>query len=712
MLKSELPEINLDDQSYGDILKAAIGRIPWLYPEWTDFNAHDPGITILELLAWYKETQQYHLNFMQEETYRALIKLLGLKINGESCAECLVRLPFEEGARYPDGTRFESPDGASFELDGEIDPSEADLREMYIEGSAVTDVTQLLNDELIAVPPFNYAGEPGTSLLLRFEKLGGGSLRLYMNVSDASKVARNPFGEDDDYQPRKLKYSLEGYGELETLSDETHSLSVSGYLTLKLPEPEKRVKSDAGAGLPEGYYLRIALADGDGGCEEIVRLLTVSADLYRAKQLRTLAKTVEKQADDGKLVFDDALSLDGEVLVFTADRKAEDGLKQAEIVSVEAGGGRKTIEAALDGRSLGGKVICVTLDPLMCGEMLFDSSGLPNQTVMLNTMSQTALSSRLTLICDTLMRDGSVSPAVWTLTGNLKAHGPRDRVFAYDPSSSEVTFGDGLNGAIPPKGKKAILVSSLEISLCGGGNLPSGRFTSWVSSDQKFWHTEAVGGVNAERAADAIKRLPELLDTPKKCASLADYERLALSTPGLRIASAKAIPCYDPDSPVDTLSKASSKDSPAVTIAVLPYSDIDDEKNGAGHALPDRRFLERVAEYVGRYRPVCSVVRIIAPRYLAVSVSVKLAAYSGEGFKKEAEKALGDYFSRDGMFAIGRDISRDSLTAALYKLGGVKRVIGLEIKALDAGAYQSADGTLRIPQNAAAYLASSDIQIV
>ena len=49
----------LDDQRFEDILHEAVGRLPWLCPQWTDHNAHDPGITILELMAWYKEMQQY-----------------------------------------------------------------------------------------------------------------------------------------------------------------------------------------------------------------------------------------------------------------------------------------------------------------------------------------------------------------------------------------------------------------------------------------------------------------------------------------------------------------------------------------------------------------------------------------------------------------------------------------------------------------------------
>ena len=68
---------NLDDQTYEEIVKAAKGRLPWLCPAWTDHNAHDPGITILELMAWYKEIQQYHMNQFTDELRWKLLKLAG-----------------------------------------------------------------------------------------------------------------------------------------------------------------------------------------------------------------------------------------------------------------------------------------------------------------------------------------------------------------------------------------------------------------------------------------------------------------------------------------------------------------------------------------------------------------------------------------------------------------------------------------------------------
>ena len=50
MLRTE----NLDDQTFAEIVEEAVKSIPTVFPEWTDHNAHDPGITLQELFAWYK----------------------------------------------------------------------------------------------------------------------------------------------------------------------------------------------------------------------------------------------------------------------------------------------------------------------------------------------------------------------------------------------------------------------------------------------------------------------------------------------------------------------------------------------------------------------------------------------------------------------------------------------------------------------------------
>lgn len=64
----------LDDQNYAEIVEAAKRRIPVIFPEWTDFNEHDPGITVIELFAWLKEMQQYTLDRIPDSTREAMLR--------------------------------------------------------------------------------------------------------------------------------------------------------------------------------------------------------------------------------------------------------------------------------------------------------------------------------------------------------------------------------------------------------------------------------------------------------------------------------------------------------------------------------------------------------------------------------------------------------------------------------------------------------------
>ncbi|MFO1207181.1 MAG: hypothetical protein U1E63_15905 [Burkholderiales bacterium] len=53
-------------------------RPPGLAPDWTDHNAHDPGITLVELLAWVTEAQLYSLGRMRRDERAAYAALFGL----------------------------------------------------------------------------------------------------------------------------------------------------------------------------------------------------------------------------------------------------------------------------------------------------------------------------------------------------------------------------------------------------------------------------------------------------------------------------------------------------------------------------------------------------------------------------------------------------------------------------------------------------------
>ncbi|WP_010183112.1 baseplate J/gp47 family protein [Sphingomonas sp. PAMC 26605] len=68
----------LDDVDFAALLDQARALIPRYAPDWTDHNYHDPGITLLDLLAWVADLQVYRIGFVGDRHLAAFAALLGV----------------------------------------------------------------------------------------------------------------------------------------------------------------------------------------------------------------------------------------------------------------------------------------------------------------------------------------------------------------------------------------------------------------------------------------------------------------------------------------------------------------------------------------------------------------------------------------------------------------------------------------------------------
>jgi hypothetical protein len=71
-----LPLPRLDDRTYTDLVDEARSLIPTYAPNWTDHNASDPGIALLELFAWLAEMLIYRADQIPEPHVVAFLRLL------------------------------------------------------------------------------------------------------------------------------------------------------------------------------------------------------------------------------------------------------------------------------------------------------------------------------------------------------------------------------------------------------------------------------------------------------------------------------------------------------------------------------------------------------------------------------------------------------------------------------------------------------------
>ncbi len=67
---------NLDDRTYPDLVNEALALIPTLDPDWTNYNATDPGITLVEMFAYLSEMLIFRLNRVTDDHLLAFLKLL------------------------------------------------------------------------------------------------------------------------------------------------------------------------------------------------------------------------------------------------------------------------------------------------------------------------------------------------------------------------------------------------------------------------------------------------------------------------------------------------------------------------------------------------------------------------------------------------------------------------------------------------------------
>ena len=78
---------HLDDIDFDALLALARARLPALAPEWTDYNHHDPGITLVELLAWVANSQVYSLARNRLDERLAMARLLAAAPRGATPAQ-------------------------------------------------------------------------------------------------------------------------------------------------------------------------------------------------------------------------------------------------------------------------------------------------------------------------------------------------------------------------------------------------------------------------------------------------------------------------------------------------------------------------------------------------------------------------------------------------------------------------------------------------
>jgi predicted phage baseplate assembly protein len=244
-----LPEIQLDDRRFQDLVSEARLKINRACPEWTEHNVSDPGITLIELFAWMTEMTIYRLNRVPDKLHVALLDLLGIRLDGPTAARTDVRFrlasPPEEPVEIPGGeTEIATPrtpneESIVFQVDEDFTiPAMRPSAYVVQRGNQIKDVGVAGGearpqgaDQL----PFGAPPAVGDALYLGFDQpIGRLLLQVDVDASQARGAGVNP---EDPPLRWEVSQPEGGWAEAEVLEDLTGGFNYgSGAVELQCPE--------------------------------------------------------------------------------------------------------------------------------------------------------------------------------------------------------------------------------------------------------------------------------------------------------------------------------------------------------------------------------------------------------------------------------------------------------------------------------------------
>jgi predicted phage baseplate assembly protein len=223
----------------------------------------------------------------------------------------------------------------------------------------------------------------------------------------------------------------------------------------------------------------------------------------------------------------------------------------------------------------------------------------------------------------------------WKRVASLSFSGPADRVFVVDRRMKQIRFGDGLTGRLPVVARKSD--SEIEVSYQAGGGADGnvGAMLDWqavkISKTDPEPHLIAVNvvkgesGAETETLADAKLRSTAALRERNRAVTAADYENLAVTTPGAGLRRAHAEVGFDPEFPC-------GKVPGAISVFVVPYAPRESTDPGFDPDLfvaapqPDPAALMAARDRINSGRLLGTEVFVLPPAYRSTWLEVDVSA--------------------------------------------------------------------------------------
>lgn len=709
---------DLDDRTFEELLEDVRKALPVHADEWTDYNSHDPGITVLETLAWVAESDVYRLDRVTDAHREKYLQLLGVTPAPPRPATATVAFDpaGEHGTEIPAGTALRGRPGTerarAFETTAHLVLNDATLERVVTDHrGGRTDNTTANERDDVSFYAFGETAEPGDAMYLGFDRDPfDGAPRLDLTVDFHDESLPDP--ADHGVVPR-APGPLDCGRALPDATDATGSAGRSGAAGPTAPrgpgapdhgdpvfEPSVRVVWEHPLDLDDWYEPgawaavegvddgtnhfygggRVSIPAPDGWRGASGTLLGVDGDRYWLRA-RIADPAGERRASgpavpDGMGVCEDAVDRPTD-RPGAADRHEVpprlDGIRPNAVTARHC----RTVEGETLTREGGGEETTARPDQAFA----FEHAPVHRPVI-------------------------EVGGERWARVPDFDGSGPDDRHYVLDAEAGRVRFGDEVGGEVPAPGRE---VRAVRYVAGGGtdGNLPASATWTLVDGDVPNVDVRplgpATGGTDAESVDDALARLQRDRRTPYRAVTREDCRYLATHTPGLRFGRAAVTVAGE--------AHADCPDRRALEVVVVPYSTRRRPEPTAG-------FLEAVACHLERHRLLTDRVEVVPPTYVGVGVEVEVDLTEGAAAAsrvRAVESALDAFldplagFEGDG-WPFGRPVYRSELYEAVAAVSGVDCVHEVSVT-VRGDAERDGDGNVVVGDAALCYPLDHDVTV-
>lgn len=691
-----LADYRLDTELFSDMMDEARNMAVSLYPDWTDFNYHDPGITMLELFAWIKEGQQYFLDQIGTEHKKKYLKLLGMALRHRTAARASVFLETQKDFALLKGTRFYAQDvvfetahrqsiicnalTACFHARNGLEHDCAGERPGYQEG--------------LQLPVFGLQPQRGDAWYLGFAQAlpQRETIGISIHLAKLLDGLRRAPLQGPLYAPMlRLCYEYfaeDGWHKIEKLTDETYGMLADGMLYLAV---EKKMQQAELYG-KRAYYIRIRVEESDIDFPPVLESIRINAALLIQTDTWICSEEKTAQERDGKYMVstDSWLGVTG-----TNELYLKSGELYYPLASVEKYIRQEEGKAELlfrlperfSGTDLEQKILIVSRAGhagLRCPGI---GNGLPEQDYELPFRE--ALQESIEILVQETGGQGGY--ARWQRVEDFGASLPQDKHFTADTQEGRISFGDCIHG-MAPEGE--IRLISAARTLGREGNVKKRKICRLVRETeteepiQVFQDEDAAGGKDEESLESCFQRAKREFRHPDTAVSYADYERLIKETPGLVITACRAVPAGK----MHMIQENSAENK-------LVFVVQSGGKNGL--SLSYRR---NILAHLEPYRLLGTSIRLIAPCQIPLEVYLDVTVKPHYHNAKEQIRQAVEHYFQELSGSFGAVIVYSGLYGRIDMLACVAAVNDMTLDVKDSRVQAAEDGNLILPPNGMAQL--------